>query len=85
MLNQLGATMFKTNSKLGLEIDKNSSEQISNQLLSPKQLSKKLGVTVQTLINWRKSGELRARSIGRRIYFLWSEVIEDLKMNGGRK
>lgn len=77
--------MFKTNSKLGLEIDKNSSEQISNQLLSPKQLSKKLGVTVQTLINWRKSGELRARSIGRRIYFLWSEVIEDLKMNGGRK
>lgn len=42
-------------------------------------LCKLLGVTRPTIDDWRKSGKLKFRRLGGRVYFLESEVLEALQ------
>lgn len=51
------------------------------EILTQKQASDLLGVTVQTLINWRKTGKIPCHEIGGRRFYLHSELISILKAN----
>lgn len=38
-----------------------------------------LDISSVTLHNWMKAGKIRYRKIGRRVYFLKSEILEDIE------
>lgn len=49
------------------------------QLLSPKQLAKKLGKSEATVYAWRAKGIIKAHKIGRSTYFDFHEVLNVIK------
>lgn len=47
-----------------------------DDLLTAQELAERLNVTLMTLWRWRRNGNIPpSRSLGRRIYFRWSEVM----------
>ena len=54
-------------------------DESDGQLLTTRELARRLKVTERTIENWRKDGRIPALKIGRAVRFLWSEVIDSLK------
>ena len=50
-------------------------------------IMKKFGISTVTLWKWTRDGLLRCHPLGKRVYFIESEICEDLKnfTKGGRK
>jgi excisionase family DNA binding protein len=56
-----------------------SSGEEKQQLLSPKQLARKLGKSEATVYAWRAKGIIKAHKIGRSTYFDFKEVLQVIK------
>jgi predicted DNA-binding transcriptional regulator AlpA len=56
-----------------------SSAEDQQQLLSPKQLAKKLGKSEATIYAWRAKGIIKAHKIGHSTYFDFNEVLQVIK------
>lgn len=59
----------------------NSEPSFENEKLIRKKAAKFLGVSYQTMSNWTKSGKLKEHGIGRKRYYLRSELIEVMQNN----
>lgn len=53
--------------------------QFDEKPISEKQACEKLGKSRQSMAKYRKTGKLRYHTIGREIYYLQSEINEDMK------
>ena len=51
-----------------------------DKLLSRTETAKLLSVNVSTLHNWHKKGILKPYSLGGRVYYKYSEIIDRLEM-----
>ena len=57
-------------------------EKLKSQILTKAKMRELFGVSNVTLYNWVKDGVIRQHNLGRSVFFLRDEVIEDLKSNG---
>ncbi len=62
-------------SKIGSIIEKNTFE----KLLTTEEVTQRLGVTRVTLYAWRKKGLIKSYKIENRVFFKWSEIINNLE------
>lgn len=58
-----------------------SEPSFENEKLIRKKAAKFLGVSYQTMCNWTKYGKIKEHGIGRKRYYLRSELIEVMKNN----
>ena len=61
-----------------IQMDPKDSEKHNSDIISRKEVCEILQVSLPTLHNWNKSGILKNSRIGRRVYYLKSEVLEKL-------
>ncbi|MBC7745671.1 MAG: helix-turn-helix domain-containing protein [Flavobacterium sp.] len=54
-------------------------------LVDGEQLSKKLGITIQTLIRWRQKGKIPFLQVGKSIRYDLNKVLESLEKKKGAK
>ena len=54
-----------------------------NEILTRKQVMKMLDISASTLWRWTESGDLKNLKIGKRVYFIYSDVINALNKEGG--
>tara|TARA_B100000768_G_scaffold180667_1_gene201246 strand:+ start:1004 stop:1192 length:189 start_codon:yes stop_codon:yes gene_type:complete len=54
-----------------------------NEILTRKQVMKMLDISASTLWRWTESGDLKNLKIGKRVYFIYSDVINALNKKGG--
>ncbi|MBL0136948.1 MAG: helix-turn-helix domain-containing protein [Bacteroidetes bacterium] len=59
--------------------------QEQDSLLTTKELQEELKVSRVTINAWMRSGEIRFKRIGRRVYFSRAQVMEMNSAKGGRK
>lgn len=52
------------------------------EVLSRKDLTKLLGKTAPTIWKWGKQGFIREHRLNRTVYYLKSEILEDIKKRG---
>ena len=52
-------------------------EQVQKEILTKKETEALLSISPQTCRNWVKNGILKSHNIGRRVFFKYSEIIED--------
>lgn len=57
-------------------------ETTDKEILSRKDLMKMLGKTAPTIWKWVKQGFIREHRLNRTVYYLKSEVLEDIKKRG---
>lgn len=57
-------------------------EKLKSQILTRHKMRELFDVSNVTLYNWVKDGVIRQHNLGRSVFFLRDEVIEDLKNNG---
>ena len=67
------------NSKREIQEKYLSPDEENQQLLSPRQLAKKLGKSEATIYAWRAKGIIKAHKMGRSTYFDFNEVLQVLK------
>ena len=58
--------------------NKEAQPQQESKYYTRKQLAKELSIDLSTIYNWTKAGILKPLGIGRRVYFLRSEVENSL-------
>jgi len=51
-------------------------QQTEQKILTRDQVKEKLNIATGTLYNWEKAGILKPTQIGRRVYFLESDIME---------
>jgi len=51
-------------------------QQTEQKILTRDQVKEKLNIATGTLYNWEKAGILKPTRIGRRVYFLESDIME---------
>ncbi len=56
-----------------------------NEYLTRAEVAKMFDVDISTVANWQKSGKLKPRGIGARVYFLRSEIEESVKPINGEE
>lgn len=56
-------------------------QQSNQEVITARELETRLRITRQHQVNLRKRGILQAYKLGRRVFFIWEEVIEALKSN----
>lgn len=61
-----------------VKLSKSKGSKFDN-LIPRKELSEKLGVTEQTITQWKKSGKIKSYSIGRYDYFDKEEIFNSMK------
>lgn len=61
-------------------VDLGANDDTHGDLLSPKQLAKKLGRSEATVYAWRAKGIIKAHKIGRSTYFDYNEVLQVIKL-----
>lgn len=61
-------------------IEKEKTEE--KEILSRKELMELLGKTSPTIWKWAKQGFIREHHLNRTVYYLKSEVLEDIKKRG---
>ena len=52
-------------------------EIIQKEILTKKETEALLSISPQTCRNWVKNGTLKSHNIGRRVFFKYSEIVED--------
>ena len=52
-------------------------ELLQKEILTKKETEALLSISPQTCRNWVKNGALKPHNIGRRVFFKYSEIIED--------
>ena len=60
-------------------------ELLQKEILTKKETEALLSISPQTCRNWVKNGTLKSHNIGRRVFFKYSEIIEDHFSNSGDK
>jgi hypothetical protein len=63
------------------EATKSPNQNYNPEIITGEDLSKKLGVTIQTLIRWRQKGKIPFLQIGNSIRYDFNKVIEALEVN----
>ena len=61
--------------KIASIVDRNTFE----KLLTTEEVTQRLGVTRVTLYAWRKKGLIKSYKIENRVFFKWSEILEQLE------
>ena len=61
--------------KIASIVDRNTFE----KLLTTEEVTLRLGITRVTLYSWRKKGLIKSYKIENRVFFKWSEILEQLK------
>lgn len=62
----------------GSEMKTNIVQDVSNCLLSRKEVSEMLKVSYPTLYHWNNNGTLLAQKLGNRVYYQKSQILEKL-------
>ena len=57
-------------------------KELQEELLTREEVMSIFKVTTQTVWKWVRGGYIREHSFGRSRFYLWSEILEDLKTNG---
>ena len=60
-------------------------ELVQKEILTKKETEALLSISPQTCRNWVKQGKLKPHNMGRRVYFKFSEIIEDHFSNSESK
>lgn len=61
------------------EISRQSSEAIETDLLTKRELARKLRVTEKTVENWQNAGHIRKLTIGGAVRYSWPDVVAAIK------